>query len=159
MVQLYARALSGQRAYGNRPQKRGKNVTLIGAISLEGIVAWASIWGFLDAVTFEAFIIRKLIPHLWPGATVVLDNCTSHKNPEIINAIHKVGAKVVYLPPYSPDFSPIENFWAKVKSLLKSLGARTYSALEEAIREAFRQVTVQDIQNWYTHCCYSTLSN
>ena len=159
MVQLYARTLCGQRAYGNRPQKRGKNVTLIGAISLEGIVAWAAIWGFLDAVTFEAFIIRKLIPHLWPGATVVLDNCTSHKNPEIINAIHKVGAKVVYLPPYSPDFSPIENFWAKVKSLLKSLGARTYQALEEAIREAFRQVTVQDIQNWYTHCCYSTLSN
>jgi transposase len=68
--------------------------------------------------------------------------------------IEAVGARLVYLPPYSPDFSPIETFWSKVKSVLKTLGARTYHALVEAIEKAFGKVSVIKIRNWFTHCCY-----
>ncbi len=107
----------------------------------------------------EAFIQQKLIPKLWRGACVVLDNCTAHKGQEIEAAIRAAGAQLLYLPPYSPDFSPIENFWSKVKSTLRSMGARTYQALEQAISAAFNQVCMQDIHNWFTHCCYCTSSN
>ena len=159
MVRLYARALRGQRARGTRPQKRGKNVTMIGAIGLRGVIASINLVGGTDGLTFEAFIHQKLIPKLWQGACVVLDNCTAHKGQEIEAAIRAAGAQLLYLPPYSPDFSPIENFWSKVKSTLRSMGARTYQALEQAITDAFNQVCMQDIHNWFTHCCYCTSSN
>ena len=129
-MRLYARALRGQRARGTRPHKRGKNVSMIGAISLKGIVASINLLGSTDQLTFEAFVIRKLVPNLWKGATVVWDNCSIHKGKEIEKAIVETGASLVYLPPYSPDFNPIENFWSKVKNTLRSIGARTYQALD-----------------------------
>jgi transposase len=86
----------------------------------------------------------------------MMDNCTIHKNVEIEKMIEEAGAKVLYLPPYSPDFSPIENCWSKVKSILRTIGARTYQELEKAIEEAFNQVTKKDLRNWFAHCCYCT---
>jgi transposase len=83
----------------------------------------------------------------------LVDRCAIHKEAEIRPLIEAVGARRVYLPPSSPDFSPIENFWSKVKGMLKSLGARTDPALEVAIQEAFSQVTKLDIRNWFAHCC------
>ncbi len=156
MVRLYARALRGQRAYGTRPQHRGKNVTMIGAIGLRGVIASVNLLRATDGLTFEAFIVQRLIPKLWPGACVVLDNRTAHKGDEIEAALRAAGAQLVYLLPYSPDFSPMENFWSKVKSRLRCIRARTYLALEQAITQAFNQVSVQDIHNWFTHCCYCT---
>jgi transposase len=153
-VRLYARALRSQRAYGTRPQKRGKNVSMIGAIALKGIVASINILGATDGLTFEAFVLQKLVPNLWKGATVVWDNSTIHKGQEIEQALREAGAKLIYLPPYSPDFNPIENFWSKVKNTLRSLGARTYKALDLAISEAFNQVSLKDIRNWFAHSCY-----
>ena len=114
--------------------------------------------GGIDAITFEAFIIRKLLPKLWKGACVLMDNYSIHKGKEIERVIKKAGAKLIYLPPYSPDFSPIENFWSKVKDILRSMGARTYQALESAITLAFEQVDEQDLWSWFTHCCYCTSS-
>ncbi len=157
-MRLYARALRGQRARGTRPQKRGKNVSMFGAIALKGIVASLNLLGSTDGLTFEAFVIRKLVPNLWQGATVVWDNSSIHKGKEIEQAIIDAGAKLIYLPPYSPDFNPIENFWSKVKNILRSIGARTYLALETAIAEAYSQVSSKDIQNWFAHCCYCTSS-
>ena len=154
LVRLYARARRGQRAYGTRPQKRGKNVSMIGAIALKGIVASINLLGATDRLTFEAFVSQKLIPNLWKGATVVWDNSTIHKGKEIAQALEKAGAKLIYLPPYSPDFNPIENFWSKVKNILRSLGARTYQALDLAISQAFNQVSLKDIRNWFAHSCY-----
>jgi len=154
LVRLYARALRGQRARGTRPQKRGKNVSMIGAIALQGIVASINILGAIDGLTFEAFVLQKLIPNLWKGATVVWDNSTIHKGKEIEQALREAGAKLIYLPPYSPDFNPIENFWSKVKNTLRSLGARTYQALDLAISDAFSQVSLKDIHNWFAHSCY-----
>ena len=87
-----------------------------------------------------------------------MDNNDIHKEKEIKKAIKKAGARLIILPPYSPDFSPIENFWSKVKSILRTLGARTYKALSQAITRAFEQVEEQDFGNWFTHCCYCTSS-
>jgi transposase len=129
---------------------------MIGAISAKEVVASVNLLGSTDGVTFEAFIIQKLVPKLWKGACVLMDNYSIHKGQEIEKAIQAAGARLIYLPPYSPDFAPIENFWSKVKSILRSIGARTYQALNQAILEAFSQVNEQDIRNWFTHCCYCT---
>ena len=158
LVRLYARALRGQRARGTRPQKRGKNVSMIGALALKGILASINLLGSTNKLTFEAFVIRHLVPNLWQGATVVWDNSSIHKGEEIEQAIIDAGAKLINLPPYSPDFNPIENFWSKVKNTLRSIGARTYLALDLAIAEAYSQVSLKDIHNWFAHCCYCTSS-
>jgi transposase len=121
LTRLFARAPKGQRAYGKRPQKRGKNISLIGAISLSGVVTQINLIGTVDGLTFEAFIAQKLVPQLWVGACVVMDNCSIHKGKEIESLINQAGARLIYLPPYSPEFSPIENCWSKIKSLLRSL--------------------------------------
>ena len=97
LVKLYARALKGKRARGVRPQKRGKNVSMIGAVALRGVIASANIYGSCDRITFEAFITNKLVPQLWSGACVVLDNSTIHKGEEIRAAIEAVGACVSFL--------------------------------------------------------------
>ena len=156
MIRLYARSLKGERARGEKPQKRGKNVSMITALSLKGIVASSNIYGSVDGLTFEAFIVRKLIPNLWKGACLVLDNATIHLGEIIREEIEKVGAKLVYLSPYSPDFSPIENFWSKVKGILQKIAPRTYIDLVEGIASAMGEVSEEDIHNWFTHCCYCT---
>jgi transposase len=158
MVRLYARALKGKRARGNRPQKRGKNVSMVSAITIKGVLSFFNVWGATDGITFVAFLVRKLIPKLWKGACVVLDNCNIHKGKEIEKAIEKVGGQLLYLSPYSPDFSPIENCWSKIKGILRTIGARTYRALDEAIQKAYHQVSSQDLYHWFTHCCYCTSS-
>ena len=153
---MFARAPKGKRARGERPIKRGKNVSLIGAIGLKGGITQISLIGATDGLTFEAFISQKLVPKLWEGAYVVMDNCSIHKGKEIEALIQAAGANLIYLPPYSPDFSPIENCWSKIKSVLRSIGARNYPDLAKAIEEAFNKVSLKDIQNWFTHCCYCT---
>lgn len=156
MVRLFARSLRGTRAYGNRPQKRGKNVSLISAISLKGILTHFSLIGGTDGLTFEAFIAQKLVPCLWEGAYVIMDNYSSHKGQEIKALIERAGAKLIYLPTYSPEFNPIENCWSKLKSILRKISARTYPDLVKAIEFAFNQISLDDIRSWFTHCCYCT---
>jgi transposase len=156
MVRLYARALKGKRARGVKPQKRGRNISIISALSMEKVLASTNIYGAVDGVTFEAFIVKKLVPELWKNACVVLDNARIHRGEMVKEAIEKKGAKLLNLSPYSPEFSPIENFWSKVKAILKKLKARTYKDLIEGIFDAMAQVTQQDIRNWFAHCCYCT---
>jgi hypothetical protein len=109
MLRLYARSLKGTRARGERPQKRGKNNSTIGALSLEKVLAKANIYGAIDAVAFEAFVVKELVPKLWTGAFVVMDNAQIHLGEMVKEAIENAGASLIYLPPYSPEFSPIEN--------------------------------------------------
>ena len=156
LIRQFARAPKGKRAYSKRPQKRSKNVSVIGAIGLKGVISKYSLLGATDGLTFEAFISQHLVPQLWEGAYVVMDNCSIHKGKEIENLIEMAGAKLIYLPPYSPDFSPIENCWSKIKSILRSIGARNYPSLAQAIEAAFNQVSLNDIRNWFTQCCYCT---
>jgi transposase len=156
MLRLYARALKGKRARGEKPQKRGRNISIISALSFQEVLAFSNIYGSVDRVTFEAFIVKQLVPKLWKNACVVMDNARIHFGEMVKEAIEKAGAKIIYLSPYSPEFSPIENFWSKVKAILKKLKARTYKDLIEGIFNAMAQVTQQDIHNWFAHCCYCT---
>lgn len=156
LVRQFARAPKGKRAHGSRPQKPRKNVSIIGAIGLQGVITKYSLLGATDGLTFEAFIAQKLVPQLCSGACVVMDNSSIHKGKEIENLIEAAGAKLFYLPPYSPDFSPIENCWSKIKNILRSIGARNYPSLSKAIETAFDKVSLNDLRNWFTHCCYCT---
>lgn len=158
LTRTHARSLKGTRARGTRPIKRGENVSTIAAITKEKVLATVNILGAVNKIIFEAFIIRKLVPKLWPGAVITLDNCPIHFSKEITRAITKKGAKIIYLPPYSPDFAPIENFWSKVKSILRKLQPRTYQELDIALAQAFKAVSKEDFHNWFTHCCYCTSS-
>jgi hypothetical protein len=154
LIRQCARALPGQRAYSEKPHRKGKNVSVIGAISLKGLLTqWSSV-GAVDALTFDAFIAQKLVPQLWPGAVVIMDNCSIHKSAELEALITAAGARLIYLPPYSPDFSPIENCWSKIKCILRRIGARTYPDLLKALDVAFAEVTVENLLGWFTHCCY-----
>jgi len=96
------------------------------------------------------------VTNLCPGACVVMDNCSIHKDEAIGAWIEGVGARLVYLPPYSPDFSPIESCWSKLKTIVKTLGARTYKALSEAVETAFQNISEADIKSWFAHCCYTS---
>jgi len=153
MVRLYARALKGKRARGEKPQKRGRNISLISALSLRKVVASVNIYGAVDGVTFEAFVLNKLVPNLWENACVVMDNAKIHQGEIVREFIEKAGATLLYLSPYSPEFSPIENFWSKVKSILRKTAARTYKGLIDAIANAMLNVTQENIRNWFAHCC------
>ena len=115
-----------------------------------------NIYGTVDAITFEAFLVKKLIPNLWKNACVIIDNAKFHKGESVRELIEKAGAKLIYLPPYSPEFSPIENFWSKVKAILRKIKPKNYKDLVDGITNAMLEVTKSDIKNWFTHCCYCT---
>ncbi len=123
----------GERSKGPKPTKRGKNVSIIGAMSVNKILTSVNLIGGTDALTFEAFIIRQLVPKLWKGACVVMDNCPIHQGEEVKKAIEKKGAKLIYLSPYSLDFSPIENLWSKLKIILRSIKTANYQKLAKAL--------------------------
>jgi transposase len=159
MTRLYARAPRGQRALAIRPVNRGVHITMLGALGLAGLVATMTIEGFTDGAVFLAFVQQVLVPELRPGHVVVLDNLKAHKVAGIAEAITTTGARLLYLPPYSPDLSPIEECWSKVKTVLRAKAARTRESLEEAIAEAFEAVTVSDAQGWFTHAGYCVISN
>jgi transposase len=157
MVRLYARALKGQRATGDRPNRSGSsNTTLIGAMALRGMLGALTVLGGADGLTFRYFVEHLLVPHLWPGACVVMDNGSLHLGEEVRTMIEAVGANLVYLPPYSPDFNPIENCWSKLKTFLRSIAARSQEALDQAITDALKDVTLADIESWFTYRCYCT---
>ena len=146
LTRLYARAPKGKRAHGKRPSKRGKRVAIMSAISLKEVMTHFHVLGATDGLTFEAFTAQKLVSKRWKGACVMMDNCSIHKGKEIRELIEEAGAKLIFLPPYSPDFSPLENCFSKIKSILRSIGARTYPELVEAIEQAFSQVSLEDLK-------------
>jgi len=150
------RSEKGSRVYGKKPHIKGANVSLIAALGMGGVITEVNLTGSTDTLTFDAFIINKLAPKLWPGAVVIMDRCPIHFGQAAAEAIHQAGAHLVFLPGYSPDFSPIENCWSKLKSILRGIGARNYPDLLAAIKKAYRQITIEDILGWYTHCCYCT---
>ena len=115
--------------------------------------------GAVDAQAFKTYVKQVLVPNLWAGACVVMDNLPAHKVAGIREAIEAVGATLVYLSPYSPDFSLIENCWSKVKEFLRARAARTYAELDQAITDALAAITTKDIIGLFTHCCYYISSN
>jgi transposase len=156
MTRTHARSLKGTRARGTKPLRKDKNVSTITAITKNKVLATANFLGAVTGIVFEAFMLRKLIPKLWDGAVITIDNCKIHFSEEVNQAVAEKGAKLVFLPPYSPDFAPIENFWSKIKSILRKLKPRTYRELDQALEEAFQQVSEKDLRNWFAHGCYCT---
>ena len=120
------------------------------------MVASRNIYGAVSGITFEAFILRELVPKLWQGACAVMDNAKIHCGEMVKEFIEEARAKLIYLSPYSPELSPIENLRSKVKNLLRKLKTRNYLDLIDAITDAMLQVTKKDIHNSLAHCCYCT---
>lgn len=154
MTRRYARAPRGQRAYAHAPVNRGSNVTLIAALSLEGVIAPMQVEAATSGDVFLAYLDQVLCPVLRPGDLVLMDNLPAHKVPGVRTRIESVGAELLYLPRYSPEYNPVEQLWSKIKAWLRKVGARTSEALDEAITAAFEAVTAEDAQGWFRHCGY-----
>lgn len=154
LTPLYARAPKGERARGTTPRNRGKNTTLIAALSLSGIGAAMILPGSANTTAFELYVEQILAPSLYAGQVVVMDNLQAHKSARVRLAIEAKGCQLLFLPGYSPDLSPIEEAFSKLKTALRRAGARTQEALEEAISQALFTITAQDAQGWFHHCGY-----
>lgn len=154
MTRLYGRAPIGERLYDSEaPADGGKNISLIGGMSIEGLIATLSISGSVNTDVFLFYIQEILIPQLWVGAIIVMDNLPVHHASVVQEALEAVGAKVVFLPPYSPDLSPIELCWSKLKQLLRSAKARTGEALDQALTKIINEcISADDALGWFAHC-------
>lgn len=155
LTRLYGRAPTGERVIGSAPQNYGPNVTVLGALDAHGLHAVMTVDGATDTDVFRTYVKRVLGPTLAPGDIVVLDNLRAHKAVGIQQAIARRGARLLYLPPYSPDLSPIEACWSKLKTALRKAKARTREALETAIAHAMATVTNADAHGWFRHCGYA----
>lgn len=150
----YAWAPRGARATGAVPHHRGKNLTLIAALTPGGLTAAMTLDGAADGLAVAAYVGEVLVPTLRPGQVVVMDNLSAHKGDAIRAAIAGAGCALLFLPPYSPDFAPIEQAFSKLKAALRRAGARTRAALEAAIGAALDAVTAADARGWFRHCGY-----
>ena len=154
MTPLYGRAPRGQRVVGSVPQNYGSNLTMIAALGTGGLSAPMTVEAATDGDVFRAWTQQVLCPTLERGDIVVMDNLGAHKVSGIREAIEGRGAKLIYLPPYSPDLSPIEHCWSKVKTALRAAGARTRRRLQGAIKQALSTITESDALAWFAHCGY-----
>ena len=154
MTRLYGRAPRGERVLGSSPQNYGQNVTLLGALSCTGLAAVMTVEGATDSDVFRAYVREVLCPTLRTGDLVVADNLSAHKAAGVQEAIAAKGARLLYLPPYSPDLNPIEQCWSKIKTFLRAAKARTREALDAAVRRALATVTEADARAWFAHCGY-----
>jgi transposase len=158
MTPAYARAPRGQRARGRAPAQRGTNVTLVAALTLDGVGAAMTVSGALDRDACEVYVRELLVPSLRPGQCVIWDNVRAHQGGTVRALIEARGCRVLFLPAYSPDFNPIEEAFSKLKAFLRRAEARTREALEDAIRTALVAITAQDAKGWFAHCGYHPLA-
>jgi transposase len=154
MTRLYGRSFDGQRVLDATPHGHWCTTTMLSAMRVDGSTAPMVIEGPTDAEVFEAYVGQVLIRSLRPGDIVVMDNLAPHKKPAVIAAIQAAGAQVWFLPPYSPDFNPIEKMWSKIKAFLRKAKARTWEALLAAINAALQEVSGSDARNWFLSCGY-----
>ena len=155
MTRAYARAPSGERAVAAVPKNWGDSVTVVAALTLDGIIAPMMLQGAMNARAFEAYVEQCLVPELRTGDVVVMDNLASHKRPVVLDLIGRAGARALFLPPYSPDFNPIEPSWSKFKAILRARAARTKRTLQNGVRAALQAITPLDARGWFRHCGHS----
>lgn len=154
MTPRYGRARRGQRVVGSAPRNHGPNTTLLAALSPVGITAAMTLEGAADRDAFEVFVAQVLVPSLIPGQTVIWDNLSVHKSAVAQHLIETAGCRVLFLPPSSPDFAPIEQAFSKLKAFLRRTEARTRTALDDAITAGLRTITAADARAWFAHCGY-----
>ena len=157
---LYAWSPRGERAhYCFVPRNRGPNTTLIASMTAEGMGPCLAVEGATTKLVFEAYVEKVLVPSLRHGQVMVMDNLSAHKGERVRELVESAGCELLYLPPYSPDFSPIEEAFSKVKGLLRKAEARSREALVEAMGKALDAVTTRDTRRFFEHCGYCALVN
>jgi transposase len=156
MTRLRGRALGGTRLRARVPHGRYETRTLISAIRLEGACAPWLFQGPMDGEMFLAWMRQGLAPALRPGDVVILDNLATHKVQGVREVIEAVGARLLYLPPYSPDFNPIEPMWSKIKQILRSHAPRTEEQLLRAAQTAFNSISIADCKGFFLSAQYAT---
>ena len=154
MTRLRGRSQRGQRCRAAVPHGHWKTTTFTGALRLGGMTAPMVLDGPMNRVAFQAYIDQVLVPTLRRGDIVVMDNLPAHKGSDVRRAIEAKGAELRYLPPYSPDFNPIENAFSKLKAFLRKTAARTIDDLWDAIRDAIPIFTPQDCAGYFTAAGY-----
>lgn len=154
MTRLYGRALRNERVNDYVPDVRFERTSIISTIRLNREQAPLIFKGTLNGILFAAYVERILAPTLEAGDIVIMDNGSSHKVSGVLDPIYRAGASVLFLPPYSPDFNPIEMSWSKMKSILRKLKPRTYDELVAALQIALNSFSVEDILNWFQHDGY-----
>jgi transposase/uncharacterized protein YnzC (UPF0291/DUF896 family) len=154
LTRLCGRAAPAQRVVEATPGYSGPHYTLLATLGRKGISAPWILEGPINGLAFEAYVRSQLLPTLRRGDIVVLDNLSAHTGETIRQLIEAQGARLEFLPPYSPDFNPIELCWSKVKTALRAANARTFDALLEALAKALRSISLTDIQDWFAHCGY-----
>ena len=154
MTRRYGRSPRGHRVYGSVPHRRGKNLTVIGAVSAAGVVCHHALDGGVRGATFLASVTDVLLPALRPGQVVVVDNLSSHKAKAVRAAFAEARVGVRYLPRYSPEWNPTGLCWSKVEAHLRGVAARTRERLREAVAEALARVSRAEVRSWIRHCGY-----
>ena len=154
MARMRGRARRGERCRGAVPHGHWKTTTFVGALRLSGMTAPMILDGPMNQCAFQAYVEQVLVPTLRSGEIVIMDNLPAHKPPAVRAAIEAAGASLLYLPPYSPDFNPIENALAKLKAILRKAAARTVDALWNAIGDALPRFTPAECANYFTAAGY-----
>ncbi len=156
MQRTHGRAAPGERVVTKVPHGHWKIISTIAAMSVEGIVASGSFDGATDTDLFVTFIRVALVPMLKPGQVLVMDNLPAHKSPRVDRLVESVGARLLRLPPYSPDLNPIEMAISKIKTVLRKLARRSVNGLLDGIGEALGSIRRSDALNYVAHCGYAT---
>ena len=156
LAPLYGYSAKGERVRLSVPRNRGKNTTLLAAMTLDGMGETMAVEGSTDQEVFDAYVEHVLAPTLETGQVVILDNLSAHKPVRVRELIECRGCQLIYLPSYSPEFNPIEEAFAKIKSILRQAGARTKDALVEVLGEALSAISAQDARAYFEHAGYRT---
>ena len=156
MTRQRGRAPCGKRLVAKVPHGHWQTTTFVAGLRTDGISAPLVVDGAMNGELFLAYVEQQLVPTLQPGDVVVMDNLPAHKAAGVRQAIERVGARLVYLPPYSPDFNPIEQAFAKLKWLLRSAAKRTVEGLHQAIADAIEQFSPVECQNYFRNSGYAT---
>ncbi len=159
MTKTHGRAPRGERVVDRIPYKNSKNISVIGALTIDELIATMSIDGSIDGPAFDRFVSQMLLPHLGIGDIVILDNYKVHLSVYAKNLIEGAGASLLFLPPYSPDFSPIENYWSKAKAIIRKIKPQSKLMLNKALEVAFNSISKVDILGWFEHCGYTVSYN
>ncbi len=154
LAPLYGYSRKGERVRLKVPRNRGKNTTLLAAMTLDGMGETMAVEGSTDQEVFDAYVEHVLAPTLETGQVVILDNLSAHKPARVRELIECRGCELIYLPSYSPDLNPIEEAFAKIKSILRQAGARTKDALVEVLGEALSAISAQDARGYFEHAGY-----
>jgi transposase len=155
LTRLFGRATPGERVEEGTPDTSGPHYTVIASLGWDGVQAPWILQGAMTGVAFETYVEHILAPTLRPKEIVLMDNLSAHKGPKVRALIEARGARLEYLPPYSPDWNPIEKCWSKVKAALRAVKARTLDELVDALGDALRAVSHEDAAAWFAHCGYT----